>query len=82
MPEPREQKCGRTRPPGGLSCILQPHDGGWHKDSQGNEWPQYAQDPELDAILNGTRYQSPTGEPRPGYQLPPAGVLPAGTDAP
>ena len=50
-------------------CVRERMHPGWHRNIHGEEWPKYAEDPGLDAILNG-----------PGYHLP-AIELPSRTDA-
>ena len=55
------ERCGQTRPLGDEPCALPPGHGGWHMDARGNEWPKFAEDPTLDAILNGPGHQAPAG---------------------
>ena len=55
------ERCGQTRPLGDEPCALPPGHGGWHMDAHGNEWPKFAEDPDLDAILNGPGHQAPAG---------------------
>ena len=55
------ERCGQTRPLGDEPCALPPGHGGWHMDARGNEWPKFAEDPDLDAILNGPGHQAPAG---------------------
>ena len=42
-------------------CVLPPHDG-WHVNPEGAFWPEYDDEPELDAILTGDTYRLPAAE--------------------
>ena len=66
--QPAARTCGHTRTGYG-ACEKEPIHPGWHRNMTGEEWPKYADDPDLDAILNG-----------PGYRLP-AIELTGGSDA-
>ena len=53
--------CGHTRRAYG-ACVRQPAHPGWHRNVTGEEWPQYTEDRDLDAILNGPSYRTPAIE--------------------
>ncbi len=44
------------------SCVHTDVHTGWHKGSNGAEWPAYEDDPGLDAILTGDTYRLPALE--------------------
>ena len=53
--------CGHTRRAYG-ACVRKPVHPGWHRNVTGEEWPQYTEDRDLDAILNGPSYRMPAIE--------------------
>ena len=53
--------CGHTRRAYG-ACVREPVHPGWHRNVTGEEWPQYTEDRDLDAILNGPGYRLPAIE--------------------
>ena len=53
--------CGHTRRAYG-ACVREPVHPGWHRNVTGEEWPQYTEDRDLDAILNGPSYRTPAIE--------------------
>ena len=53
--------CGQERIGYG-ACEREPVHPGWHRNMTGEEWPQYAQDRDLDAMLTGPGYRMPAIE--------------------
>ncbi len=67
LEDKRTRTCGAARIGYG-PCVREHVHPGWHATATGEEWPQYTQDRDLDAILNGPSYRAPAIE------------LPAGSD--
>ena len=43
-------------------CVREPHPDGWHENADGRFWPEYDDEPTLDAILTGPTYRIPAAE--------------------
>ena len=61
------RSCCATRTGYG-DCVRVHMHPGWHSNKYAEEWPQYTQDRDLDAILNGPSYRTPAIEQTGGAQ--------------